>query len=71
MNIVNESEVREAIRYKCFLMKGQKHFAKQLDVSQAFVSAVINGLKSPTDEMLKAIGYEARYVKLAEPKDSA
>ena len=60
----NEPELREAIRYKCFLLKGQKHLAKLAGVSNSFISQVINGNKSPTQELLELVGYKAIFVKI-------
>jgi hypothetical protein len=66
MNIKNEPEVVEAIRYECFKLKGQKNFAKTHKVSQSNLSLVINGKRTPSEEMIKAAGYELRYVKTEE-----
>lgn len=63
MKAVNTDEVIEALRYECFKVKGQKHFAKNKSLSPATLSSVLNGKRAPTPEMIKAAGYELRYVK--------
>jgi transcriptional regulator with XRE-family HTH domain len=63
MKVININEVVEAIRYECFKSKGQKHFAKDNSLSPSTLSAVLNGKRMPTPEMIKAAGYELRYVK--------
>lgn len=70
MKVVNTDEVIEALRYECFKLKGQKYFAIKEKLSPATLSSVLNGKRAPTPEMIKAAGYELRYVK-AEPKESA
>jgi len=64
MNIINESELLEAIRYECFKAKGQKNFAKLKTLSESALSQVLNSKRKPTDAMVKAAGYELRYVKV-------
>lgn len=63
MEATNTNELIEALRYECFKVKGQKYFAIQKKLSPATLSSVLNGKRKPTPEMVKAAGYELRYVK--------
>lgn len=63
---VNEDEVRKAIQHKCVEI-GRANFIKLSKCKHSsFLSNVISGNRTPTEDMLKLIGYKLTYVKVTQ-----
>lgn len=71
MKEISEQEALELLRAQISYGKRITGLAKELGVSQAFMSAVLLGQKRMTDDMLKLIGVERRttYVLVRETQN--
>lgn len=63
---LDEKSLIAYLRDECNRAGGQKHWAKKADLSEPYVSDVINGRRNPGDGILKALGFEKRveYVRV-------
>lgn len=55
-------DVRELLRTACQKAGGQKHWAKEADLSAQFVGDVLKGKRAPGPRMLSALGLTATVV---------
>lgn len=71
MKEISEQEALELLRSQISYGRRITGLAKELGVSQAFMSAVLLGQKRMTDDMLKFIGVERRttYVLVRETQN--
>ncbi len=71
MKEISEQEALELLRAQISYSRRITGLAKELGVSQAFMSAVLLGQKRMTDDMLKLIGVERRttYVLVRETQN--
>lgn len=72
MKEITEQEALELLRSQVSYGKRITHLAKELGVSQAFMSMVLAGQKRMTDPILKSIGVERRttYFLIRETENS-
>lgn len=64
----NINEVVRAIKIKSAELGDRKAFAKEAETSYQYVGKVVQGIKPPTEKILKLIGYKLVYVK-TEPSE--
>jgi len=63
---INKFDVLAALNIECRKPGGQSAFARRAGVSEAYISQVVNGQKSPSPSILRALGFRKTIVEIYE-----